>query len=405
MLSSAHRFLFRSPLWQVGFRPFFMLGLLAGVIFPPLWLWIYFGHGPAFSAALLERAPLPLMSPAQWHGHEMFFGFGAAVLGGFLLTSTKNWMQIRGYHGPILMVLALAWLQERLVLVLAEPIPAAFFWCSQLAFTVLLVALLLHTFIRYRAQDSFADNPFFVWSLPLLPLAKVLMLIPDYFPLGTDVALGVFRLAFLLMLERTLTQFMRGVFQLNLLRDVRLDTGIKGLAWVLIFSSWLPPVLTALLESMLAALLVWRFAYWHPRRAFQRLDIGIMYAGYLGLVAQLLLHASSQVLTVSWVGNLSVHTFSFAVMGLIIPAMIIRISQGHTGRRIEFTSTDRAALWLMLAACFTRLIGPQLTVNVLPAGYKLWLMLSASAWSLAFALLAWRLMPFLFQARIDGREH
>jgi uncharacterized protein involved in response to NO len=29
----------------------------------------------------------------------MFFGFGWAVLGGFLLTASKNWVKIRGYHG------------------------------------------------------------------------------------------------------------------------------------------------------------------------------------------------------------------------------------------------------------------------------------------------------------------
>ena len=38
-------------------------------------------------------------SVVQWHAHEMFFGFGWAVMGGFLLTSTKNWVHIRGYHG------------------------------------------------------------------------------------------------------------------------------------------------------------------------------------------------------------------------------------------------------------------------------------------------------------------
>jgi hypothetical protein len=41
------------------------------------------------------------------------FGFGWAVLGGFLLTSTKNWVQIRGYHGAALVFLAAAWLFER----------------------------------------------------------------------------------------------------------------------------------------------------------------------------------------------------------------------------------------------------------------------------------------------------
>jgi uncharacterized protein involved in response to NO len=52
----------------------------------------------------LAPPPAPF-SPSQWHAHEMFFGFGWAVLGGFLLTSTKNWVKIRGYHGTALILL------------------------------------------------------------------------------------------------------------------------------------------------------------------------------------------------------------------------------------------------------------------------------------------------------------
>ena len=37
-------------------------------------------------------------------------------MGGFLLTSTKNWVNIRGYHGPALMLLAAAWIVERLAM-------------------------------------------------------------------------------------------------------------------------------------------------------------------------------------------------------------------------------------------------------------------------------------------------
>ena len=52
--------------------------------------------------------PAGRFSPVQWHAHEMFFGFGWAVLGGFLLTATKNWVQVRGYHGTALVGLVLA---------------------------------------------------------------------------------------------------------------------------------------------------------------------------------------------------------------------------------------------------------------------------------------------------------
>ena len=93
------------PLWLVGFRPFFALACLAGLSLPLLWAMIFSGILPA---------PTAPFSSVQWHAHEMFFGFGWAVLGGFLLTSTKNWVNIRGYHGPALMVLAGAWIVERL---------------------------------------------------------------------------------------------------------------------------------------------------------------------------------------------------------------------------------------------------------------------------------------------------
>jgi uncharacterized protein involved in response to NO len=92
------------PLWLVGFRLFFGLACLSGLSLPVLWTLLFTG---AISA------PPASFSIIQWHAHEMFFGFGWAVLGGFLLTATKNWVQVRGYHGKALMFLVAAWLFER----------------------------------------------------------------------------------------------------------------------------------------------------------------------------------------------------------------------------------------------------------------------------------------------------
>ena len=93
-----------SALWLAGFRPFFGLAMLAGLSLPVLWVLLYTG----LLAPPANRYPM-----LQWHAHEMFFGFGWAVLGGFLLTSSKNWVKVRGYHGGPLMFLAAAWLFER----------------------------------------------------------------------------------------------------------------------------------------------------------------------------------------------------------------------------------------------------------------------------------------------------
>ena len=67
------------PLFEQGFRPFFLLaGLVAvGVILP----WVAALHGAA-----LPDGPLPL---PLWHAHEMLAGFVGAAMAGFLLTAAK----------------------------------------------------------------------------------------------------------------------------------------------------------------------------------------------------------------------------------------------------------------------------------------------------------------------------
>ena len=62
------------PLWLVGFRPFLGLACLSGLFFPLLWALIFTGS---------LSAPQTSFLPVQWHAHEMFFGFGWAVLGVF----------------------------------------------------------------------------------------------------------------------------------------------------------------------------------------------------------------------------------------------------------------------------------------------------------------------------------
>ena len=68
-------------IFALGFRPFFLLaGVFAGLVLL-LWLGVLFGNlgiSPAY--------------PAHYcHAQEMIFGYGSAVIVGFLLTASKNW--------------------------------------------------------------------------------------------------------------------------------------------------------------------------------------------------------------------------------------------------------------------------------------------------------------------------
>ncbi|MDP2821959.1 MAG: NnrS family protein [Sulfuritalea sp.] len=381
------------PLWLAGFRPFFALACLSGLSLPVLWALIFTGA---------VSPTLTLFSVFQWHAHEMFFGFGWAVLGGFLLTSTKNWVGIRGYHGAALMFLAAAWVFERAGMWFEGAWPPLLFRLSNNLFLVSIVAMILWTLVRHRGNDAYRrDNIFFLLLLPLFPVAKNLMLDADHAQTGWIMAIGLFRLAFLIMLERTLSQFMKGAFQVDILRNGVLDTAIKALGFALVFAGLLSPLISAVLAVLLALLLSVRFAFWKPHLGLRRIDIGVMHLGYLAIVAQLLLDAIGQFAHPAWVGTVSVHVFTFGAMGLVFPAMLIRISKGHTGRKPAFDGFDKTALRIMMLAFVLRVVAPQIH----PGGYVLWVALAAACWFACFALLGWRYIPFFMQPRVDGREH
>lgn len=380
------------PLWLLGFRPFFILAILAGLTLPVVWSLIY---------SDVLAAPSTTFSMLQWHAHEMFFGFGWAVLGGFLLTATRSWVKVRGYHGAALMFLVAAWLLERAGMWFEGLLPHWLFIVSNQLFLGAIVAMIAWTLARNRKTDFYRDNFLFLLVLPMFLISKNLLLSADYFQDGLVMAVGLFRVAFLVMLERTVTQFMRGSFQVEILNNAKLNMAIKLSGLTLVFASFLPQPVAVALTLLAALLLICRFLFWKPYLAMQRLDIGIMYLGYLAIIAQLVIEVLRLTLYTEFSISISIHVFTFGAMGLIIPAMLMRVTRGHTGRVVVFDFRDKLVLWLMILAFAYRLIAPQIDA----ADYKVWISLAAACWFFSYSLLAWRYIPYLLQSRIDGKEH
>ena len=382
----------KHPLWLVGFRPFFILACLSGLAMPLTWSLMFSGTLPM---------PPTTFSSIQWHAHEMFFGFGWAVLGGFLLTATKNWVKIRGYHGLALIYLVAVWLVERAAVWFQGALPPTVFFVANNLFLTSIVVMLLFSLLRHREKDAYPDNYFFLVMLPAFLIAKNVLLSADHFQNGIDMTIALLRIAFLVMFERTLTQFMRNVFSVDILRHPALDTTIKSLAVLLVPASFMAAPVPGWIGLVLAVLMLVRFVFWKPQLAMRRIDLGIMYLGYLAIATQLVLKFLDQTIEPAWVGTLSIHVFTLGAMGLVIPAMIVRIAKGHTGRKVGFDSIDKWVLRIMILGLIVRTVAPQLH----PAWYLHWLHLAATCWFVAFAILAWRYVPFLTQARIDGKEH
>ena len=103
-----------AALWSRGFRPFFLFAgfwaLAAMVIWPP------------FFTGEIEIPTA--FSPVDWHVHEMIFGYGAAVVAGFLLTAIPNWTGRLPVAGPPLMLLCGLWALGRVAVLTSATLGA-----------------------------------------------------------------------------------------------------------------------------------------------------------------------------------------------------------------------------------------------------------------------------------------
>jgi len=76
------------------------------------------------------------------------------------------------------------------------------------------------------------------------------------------------------------------------------------------------------------------------------------------------------------------------------------IELGRTGRMLTPGRIETAAYALVLLAALARV----LTVGFIPAAQFGGVHAAATLWSLAFLLYLWRYSPYLWYARVDGKE-
>jgi uncharacterized protein involved in response to NO len=127
-------------LLSAGFRPFFLLGALWAALAIPIWLTVFAG----------EYQVATTFSPVVWHVHEMVFGYGAAVVAGFLLTVIPNWTGRMPLQDRPLAVLLLLWAVGRVAVLFSAKLDVKIAAALDLAFPAVFVGVVAREILAGR---------------------------------------------------------------------------------------------------------------------------------------------------------------------------------------------------------------------------------------------------------------
>lgn len=379
------------PLLRLGFRPFFLGGAAFALLALPLWM-----------LALQGRlAWQPAGGWLVWHRHEMLFGFGAAVMAGFLLTAVQTWTGRPGLCGRPLAGLATLWVAGRLAWLLGAP--PALLLPLELAFLPLVALCLARSLWAVRQVRNYPV----VAVLLLLALADAVvmrgMVSGDDGLQRRGVIAGVWGIVTMLGLigGRVIPFFTQ--------RGLGLSSPPPALAhaaWFLLGGGMLMVVATAAGVAVerhpaMAALCfvlgcghLLRVGYWYRRGIWSVPLLWSLHLAYawlaLAIVGMGLWHAG----LIATLG-LPLHALTIGAMGGAILAMLARVTLGHTGRELSPPAAMTPAFALLH-------LGVLLRVGLVTAWPAPAMMLAGLCWALAFALFLWHYAPMLWSARVDG---
>ena len=376
--------------FALGFRPFFSLAALSGLLLMLLWLGLW-----------QAATPVAHYGHIGWHSHEMLFGFAVAVIAGFLLTAVRNWTGIDTLSGTPLALLALLWLLGRMAPFIPSMPPAAIALLD-LSF---LPMLGLAIYQPLMAAESRSNRVF----LPLLGAMAIANLLVHLENLGvshtgrqgTNLMINLIILLMILVSGRVLPFFTEKAVsgsapRFNLLRE-QLSFGAIGV-WIglqLFFpETWLlTPAALAV-----AATQAWRLVDWHHPHVWRIPILWVLFTGMIWLMVGFLL--KSLAVSGFYPDNLATHALTAGAIGVLTYGMMARVALGHTGREITPAKPIAFSFILLNLTVAARVFGPVLYGD----GYTLWIMLSGTGWTTCYLLFSIYYLRLLNTPRIDGRK-
>ena len=375
-------------LWNLGFRPFYLLAGIFSAISVLLWMAQYSGW-----------LPFAYLQGALWHGHEMLFGFTMAVVAGFLLTAVRAWTGQPTPVGVPLMALAALWVAGRVLVLTPLGLPAAI---VNAAFPVALAVAIAVPLLR----AGNVRNYFFVGLLVLmgaliaalhLGLQGVFELPPR---LGLLLGLDVMLFIMVVMGGRVIPMFTNnGVPGAGAVRHALLEKLALGSVLLLFITDLLqmPAPVMAVIALGAAFAHGMRLYCWRPWCTLAVPLVWILHAAYAWIVAYLVLRGLSGL---GWLAeSYAIHALTTGAIGGLTLGMMTRTARGHTARPLVADGFELTCFLLIQTAAVVRVFSGMVASALHLPGIQL----SGVLWATAFGIYAVRYWPVLSRPRLDGK--
>lgn len=375
-------------LWNLGFRPFYLLASVFAAASILLWIAEYAGYLPGGYL----RDPV-------WHAHEMLFGYTIAVVTGFLFTAVRNWTGQPTPTGALLAGYALLWILGRITVLMPYPIIAAI---VNAAFPIAVAIGLAVPLARSRNRRNY----FFVALLLLLGLVTLVVHLARLgfigWPPRATLQVGLDAVLFIIAViaGRVVPMFTNNAIAgARAARKPLVERASLGGLLVLIAADGLLPDSSALavIAIVVAVAHAVRLWLWRPWRTASTPLVWILHAAYGWIVVYFVMRALA-----AWgfvAAPLAVHALTIGTIGGMTLGMMTRTARGHSGRPLAADRYDVACYALVQLAALVRVFGGL----ALPEFYRATVVLSGLCWSSAFALYAIRYWPILTRPRLDGK--
>jgi len=380
-------------LFNMGFRPFFLLAGLYAIIAMSIWI-----------AILTTGRPLPPATrmPIWWHAHEMLFGYAMAVVAGFLLTAIRNWTGQSTLQGARLIILSAVWIAARITLWLTSDLRWSMIF--DLLFNGMLLTALSLPVWRTRQTQQIG----LLSKILLLGVANLMFWLGVLGVMPAGIHWGLYSGMYLLV--ALVFNMARRVLPFFIERGVGYPVQLRNSKWVdqsslvLFFAFWITDVflgitwLASLLASALAGIHAWRLYGWHTHGIWRKPLLWVLFVGYAIATSGFALSAITPFMSLS--PMLALHTFALGGIGIMTMGMMARVALGHTGRNIQQPPRGITPMFLLLVLTpVFRVLMPL----YFPYQDALWLDAAAGLWIGGFSLFCIIYTPILIKARIDGQ--